>query len=272
MQAPLRVKIEVQPEGVVIDFAGSAGVHPANLNVNPAIVNSVIMYSLRLLLNDPIPLNEGLLEGVQVHIPEGSMLNPDFRQPPEKCPAVVGGNTEISQRLTDLMLKAFGVVACSHGSMNNLLFGNDRFGYYETIGGGSGAGPGFAGADAVHQHMTNTRITDPEIMEFRYPVRLEIFRVRSGSGGAGKWPGGNGIYRQIRFKEAVELSVLTQHRKVAPYGAEGGGEGAVGRQYILRADGSRQELQGIDGADMAAGDAVVMETPGGGGYGMPDKE
>ncbi|WP_017732473.1 hydantoinase B/oxoprolinase family protein [Nafulsella turpanensis] len=270
--SPLKVAINIQPEGVEIDFAGSADVHPANLNVNPAIVNSVIMYSLRLLLDKEIPLNEGLMEGVQVNIPAGSMLNPDFQQPAEKCPAVVGGNTEISQRLTDLMLKAFGVSACSHGSMNNLLFGNEHFGYYETIGGGSGAGPGFKGADSVHQHMTNTRITDPEILEFRYPVQLEAFKIRKGSGGKGKWAGGNGIYRQIRFKEAVQLSVLTQHRQVAPYGADGGGEGAVGRQYILRANGSCEELQGIDGADMAAGDAVVMETPGGGGYGLPEKK
>lgn len=268
--SPLKVKMEIGPEGVDIDFSGSAPVHPGNLNVNPAIVNSVLMYSLRLLLDEPIPLNEGLLEGVNFNIPPGSMLNPDFNQPAEKCPAVVGGNTEISQRLTDLMLKAFGVVACSNGSMNNLLFGNERFGYYETIGGGSGAGPGYAGADAVHQHMTNTRITDPEIMEFRYPVQLETFRIRGGSGGAGKWSGGNGIYRHIRFKEAVKLSVLTQHRKVAPYGAEGGAAGAVGRQYVLRANGSREELPGIGGADMAAGDAIVMETPGGGGYGKPD--
>lgn len=266
----LKVEMEIGPEGVNIDFSGSAPVHPGNLNVNPAIVNSVLMYSLRLLLDEPIPLNEGLLEGVRVHIPSGSMLNPDFNQPAEKCPAVVGGNTEISQRLTDLMLKAFGVGACSHGSMNNLLFGNERFGYYETIGGGSGAGPGFAGADAVHQHMTNTRITDPEIMEFRYPVRLEAFRIRSGSGGAGRWPGGNGIFRHIRFKEAVKLSVLTQHRKVAPYGAEGGEAGAVGRQYIIRSDGRREELPGIGGAEMAAGDAIIMETPGGGGYGKPE--
>ncbi len=269
--SPLKVRIAIKAEGVKIDFDGSAAVHPANLNVNPAIVNSVIMYSLRLLLNEPIPLNEGLLEGVQVHIPQGSMLNPDFRQPAHNCPAVVGGNTEISQRLTDLMLKAFGVAACSHGSMNNLLFGNDRFGYYETIGGGSGAGPDFAGADAVHQHMTNTRITDPEIMEFRYPVHLEAFRIRTGSGGVGQWPGGNGIYRHIRFKGTVKLSVLTQHRKVAPYGAAGGKEGATGKQYILRANGHREELQGIDGAEMAPGDSVIIETPGGGGYGAPDK-
>ena len=270
--SPLKVAIQVQSEGVEIDFAGSAEVHPANLNVNPAIVNSVIMYSLRLLLDKDIPLNEGLMEGVQVKIPAGSMLNPDFKQPAEKCPAVVGGNTEISQRLTDLMLKAFGMVACSHGSMNNLLFGNEHFGYYETIGGGSGAGPGFNGADAVHQHMTNTRITDPEIMELRYPVQLEAFQIRQGSGGQGSWKGGNGICRKIRFKEAVKLSVLTQHRKTAPYGANGGGEGAVGRQYVIRADGSFEVLQGTDGTDMAAGDTVVMETPGGGGWGKHGKK
>jgi 5-oxoprolinase (ATP-hydrolysing) len=162
------------------------------------------------------------------------------------------------------------VAACSQGSMNNLLFGNEHFGYYETIGGGSGAGPGFHGADAVHQHMTNTRITDPEIMEFRYPVQLEEFSVRQGSGGKGKWHGGNGIFRKIRFKEPVKLSVLTQHRSVAPYGAEGGAPGMAGRQYILRKDGSREALQSIDGAEMAAGDAIVMETPGGGGFGKAE--
>lgn len=267
--SPLKLKIENKPEGMLLDFEGSAGVHPGNLNVNPAIVNSVVMYGLRLLIEEPIPLNEGLLEGVTIKLPEG-MLNPDFKQPAEACPAVVGGNTEISQRLVDLLLKAFGVAACSQGSMNNLLFGNPSFGYYETIGGGSGAGPGFDGADGVHQHMTNTRITDPEIMEFRYPVKLEEFKVRENSGGKGKWNGGNGIHRRIKFLEGVKLSVLTQHRKVAPYGAEGGENGASGRQYIIRAGGETASLEPIDGAEVEAGDKIVMETPGGGGFGKKD--
>jgi 5-oxoprolinase (ATP-hydrolysing) len=154
--------------------------------------------------------------------------------------------------------------------MNNLLFGNDHFGYYETIGGGSGAGPGFHGADAVHQHMTNTRITDPEVLEFRYPVRLDTFSIRRGSGGKGRWPGGDGIFRQITFLEKVSLTLLTQHRRIPPYGLAGGLPGREGRQYILQKDNSILTLQGIDQAELEPGDAVVIETPGGGGYGSPD--
>ncbi len=264
--ACIRVAIAIQGAQAHLDFTGTSPVHPGNLNANPAIVNSAILYVLRLLLAEDLPLNEGLMETVELTLPL-SMLNPLFPKDPTNCPAVVGGNTETSQRLVDTLLKALGVSACSQGTMNNLLFGNETFGYYETIGGGTGAGPGFHGAHAVHQHMTNTRITDPEILELRYPVRLERFAIRRGSGGMGKWNGGDGIIRELRFLEPVSLTVLTQHREVAPYGLEGGGPGKKGRQSILKADGYEIALKGIDEAELAVGDMIVMETPGGGGWG-----
>lgn len=262
----LRVAIRHRNQALKINFSGSAGVHPGNLNANPAIVNSAVLYVLRLLLKENIPLNEGIMRAVKLIIPEG-MLRPYFPADAAQCPAVVGGNIETSQRLVDTLIKALGLAACSQGTMNNLLFGNDEFGYYETICGGVGAGPGFHGADAVHQHMTNTRITDPEILEFRYPVRLERFEIRSGSGGTGKWNGGNGVVREIQFLKRVSLTVLSQHRRVAPYGLVGGKPGQTGQQYIIRRDGSQQILAGIEGASMEAGDRIVILTPGGGGYG-----
>jgi 5-oxoprolinase (ATP-hydrolysing) len=194
-------------------------------------------------------------------------LNPTFPDDIFQCPAVVGGNTETSQRLVDTLLKALGLAACSQGTMNNLLFGNEHFGYYETICGGTGAGEGFNGCDAVHQHMTNTRITDAEVLELRYPVRLERFEVRENTGGKGKWKGGNGIVRELTFLEKVSLSVLTQHRKIAPYGLEGGGSGQVGKQYIIRKSGEIEALNGLDKREMETGDRVVIETPSGGGFG-----
>jgi 5-oxoprolinase (ATP-hydrolysing) len=180
---------------------------------------------------------------------------------------VVGGNVETSQRLVDTLLKALGLAACSQGTMNNVLFGNPRFGYYETVCGGAGAGPGFDGADAVHTHMTNTRITDPEVLEHRYPVRLERFEIRKGSGGGGRRPGGDGVVRELTFLEPVSLSLLTQHRVEAPYGAAGGQPGKPGRQRIIRADGEEIELKSVDGCEAEAGDRLILETPGGGGWG-----
>ncbi len=224
---PLKVKIRRYESGYLIDFTGSGAVHPGNLNANPAIVHSVVMYVLRLLLKDDIPLNDGMLSPIRIKLPEG-LLNPPFPDDPNKCPALVGGNVEISQRLTDTLLKALKLQAASQGTMNNLLFGNESFGYYETICGGCGAGPGFAGADAVHHHMTNTRITDPEIMEHRYPVRLLRFEIRKDSGGKGKYNGGDGIIREILFLEKMELSLLMQRRKSGPYGMEGGKAGHIG--------------------------------------------
>ncbi|WKN43882.1 hydantoinase B/oxoprolinase family protein [Tunicatimonas pelagia] len=265
----LKVQITAEQEDhLTIDFTGSAPTHPHNFNATPAIVYSAVMYVLRLLLDEDVPLNEGLLEPVKIVLPEDSILNPTFTDEPSQCPAVVGGNTETSQRLVDTLLKALGLAASSQGTMNNVLFGNEQFGYYETIGGGSGAGNGFAGANAVHQHMTNTRITDPEVLEFRYPVRLDEFSVRPQSGGVGKWSGGNGIIRKFTFLAPLSLTVLTQHRNTAPYGMAGGQSGKVGRQWIIRKDGSEEILMNVDEAEMQAGDQFIIHTPGGGGYGM----
>lgn len=263
----LSVACRVDGSSLKIDFTGTSGVHPGNLNANPAIVNSVLIYVLRLLVDEPLPLNDGLLEPVSIMLPE-SMLNPPFPDDPAACPAVVGGNIESSQRLVDTLLKAFGLAACSQGTMNNILFGNDRFGYYETVAGGTGAGEGFHGADGVHHHMTNTRATDPEILEHRFPVRLNRYEIRKGSGGSGMWHGGDGLRREMTFLEPLTLSVLTQHRVVPPYGLAGGEPGACGRQWIRRTDGTETTLNWRDGAEMQPGDRFVLETPGGGGYGL----
>ncbi|HRI79026.1 MAG TPA: hydantoinase B/oxoprolinase family protein, partial [Cyclobacteriaceae bacterium] len=247
-----------------IDFSGSSGIHPGNLNATPAIVQSVVLYVLRIWVNHPLPMNEGLMEPVEIILPEG-LLNPNFRI--KNPPAVVGGNTEVSQRLTDTMLKALGLAACSQGTMNNFLFGNEKFGYYETICGGTGAVKGNHGTDAVHQHMTNTRITDPEILEHRYPVRLERFEIRKKSGGKGKWNGGDGVVREIFFRENLEVNLLTQHRKEKPYGIQGGGEGKTGEQVLIRRNGVAKKLKGMDSAKVQAGDRLIISTPGGGACG-----
>jgi 5-oxoprolinase (ATP-hydrolysing) len=267
---PLAVAIDISAAGAHFDFGGSGAVHPGNLNMTPAIVRSAVLYVLRLLAGDdgyPLPLNEGLLRDVRLTIPPGTLLDPDFSVAPEHAPAVVGGNVETSQRLVDTLLKALRLAACSQGTMNNTLFGNDRFGYYETVCGGCGAGPGFDGASAVHSHMTNTRITDPEVLELRYPVRLERFAIRQGSGGAGRWRGGDGVVRELTFLEPVSLSIVAQHRRERPYGVDGGGSGASGRQRVVRANGEVVELAAVDGCEVESGDRWILETPGGGGWG-----
>jgi 5-oxoprolinase (ATP-hydrolysing) len=261
--SPLSVKFTIKRDGRLgIDFSGSASVHAGNLNATKAIVQSVILYVLRLWVNQPIAMNEGLMSPVDIKLPLG-LLNPDFNG--ETLPAVVGGNTEISQRLTDTLLKALGLVACSQGTMNNFLFGNQRFGFYETICGGTGAGPGFDGTDSIHSHMTNTRITDPEILELRYPVRLERFEIRKNSGGEGKWQGGNGVVREITFKEKVEVNILSQHRIEKPYGLRGGSSGKAGKQKLINQKKIIQ-LKGMDSVVAEKGDRIIIETPGGGGY------
>ena len=262
----LKVTITKKKQILRIDFKGSAPVHAGNLNATKAIVNSVVLYVLRLLTDEQVPLNEGLLQHIKLVIPTG-MLNPSFSNNNNRSPAVASGNTEISQRLTDTLLKAFNLAACSQGTMNNLLFGNETFAYYETICGGVGAGPGFNGADAVHQHMTNTRITDPEILEFRYPVRLDKFEIRKGSGGSGQWSGGNGIIRQFYFKALLEVNILSQHRLAAPYGMKGGQPGKRGEQFIVRSNKKKVKLKGVDGLQVNPGDRFVIKTPGGGGWG-----
>ena len=267
----LQVTITVEGDRCVIDFTGTDAVHPGNLNATEAIVNGVVVYVLRLLVDEPVPLNDGLFDPVRILLPE-CLLNPSFPEDPARCPAIVGGNVEVSQRLTDTLLKPFGILACSQGTMNNVLFGDNTFSYYETICGGCGAGPGFNGASAVHHHMTNTRITDPEVMEYHYPVRLERFEIRAGSGGKGHFTGGDGVIREIRFLKNLRLSLLTQHRNVAPYGLEGGKPGEKGLQMILHGDGSKTVLKSVDGTEVKAGDRLVIETPGGGGYGIMNKK
>jgi len=254
----------------VIDFAGSGPVHPGNLNAPPAVVRSAVLYALRLLVAEPLPLNEGFFRPVEIRVPEG-LLDPPFPDDPARAPAVVGGNVETSQRVVDTLLKAFGLAACSQGTMNNVVFGDGRFGYYETVCGGAGAGPGWDGASAVHTHMTNTRITDPEVLEHRYPVRLERFAIRCGSGGAGRHEGGDGAVRELTFLAPMSLSLLTQHRVEKPYGMEGGEPGAPGRQRLLRASGEELDLPSIAAAEVEPGDRLILETPGGGGWGAPEE-
>jgi 5-oxoprolinase (ATP-hydrolysing) len=263
----LQVKVALENGNCTIDFTGSSATHKGNLNANDAIVNSVVMYVLRVILQEKVPLNDGLLQNIKLVIPSASILNPNFSEDITLCPAVVGGNVELSQRLTDTLFKAFGIMACSQGTMNNLLFGNQNFGYYETICGGSGAGNGFDGASAVHTHMTNTRITDPEIFELRYPAKLRRFEIRKNSGGNGHFKGGDGIVREIVFEENVEVSILTQHRNVAPYGMNEGEGGAKGEQFVIKSTGEIIHLSHSEGISLQKGDRIVVKTPGGGGFG-----
>ena len=248
-----------------IDFTGTApAVHPGNLNASPAIVRSAVLYVLRLYLQVDIPLNEGILTDFQITLPE-CFLNPRFTEDPATCPAVVGGNVETSQRLVDTLLKALGIQACSQGTMNNFIFGDASFGYYETIAGGSGAGPGYDGTDAIHTHMTNTAITDPEILESRYPVKLHRFSIRENSGGAGTYKGGDGVIREVEFLAPLTVSLLTQHRKTAPYGLNGASPGAPGKQTLIRTNGETIELPPSTKFEAIPGDRLTIETPGGGG-------
>lgn len=264
----IRVAVRRAADGLLrLDFAGTSPVHEGNLNATEAIVSSVVLYVLRLFLQEDLPLNEGILEPVRIDCPRGTLLSPVFTGDALRDPAVVGGNVEVSQRLVDALVRALNLQAGSQGTMNNLLFGNERFGYYETIAGGAGAGPGYAGASALHTHMTNTAITDAEIIERRYPVRLREFSIRRGSGGSGLWPGGDGVVREFEFLEPLTVSVLTQHRASGPMGGEGGGAGSPGRQTLVHPDGSAVLLPASASVEVAPGDRLRMETPGGGGWG-----
>ncbi|MGI9244430.1 MAG: hydantoinase B/oxoprolinase family protein, partial [Verrucomicrobiales bacterium] len=262
-----KICVSMQPGH--IDFSGTTPpVHPANLNASPAIVRSAVLYALRLYLQVDIPLNEGILTDLEISLPE-CFLNPCFTEDPNSCPAVVGGNVETSQRLVDTLLKALGIQACSQGTMNNFIFGDDTFGYYETIAGGSGAGPGYAGTDAIHTHMTNTAITDPEILESRYPVKLHRFSIRENSGGNGTYTGGNGVIREIEFLAPLSVSLLTQHRNSAPYGLHGGSPGAPGKQTRTKTSGEIIGLPPSTKFEAEPGDRLTIETPGGGGANTP---
>ena len=265
--APLAVRIAIFDGRAHVSFAGSAGVRDDNLNATPAIVSSAVLYVFRCLLDEDIPLNDGVREQLTIDLPE-CFLAPRFDENPERSPAVAGGNVETSQRIVDALLGALGVAAASQGTMNNFLFGNARFGYYETIGGGSGATPSRDGADAVHTHMTNTRITDVEVLEQRYPVRVWQFGIRRGSGGRGAKRGGDGIVREVELLEEVDVSLVTQRRLVAPWGAAGGEPGARARNLRRRAEDSEwEELGPLASWTAAPGDRVRIETPGGGAWG-----
>ncbi len=259
----VKVSIDRAARSAVIDFSGTSAAAENNLNAPRAVCQAAVMYVFRTLVHADIPLNAGCRQPLQIIIPEGCMLNPRYPA------AVVGGNVETSQCVTDALYGALGVLAGSQGTMNNLSFGNDRYQYYETIGGGAGAGPGFAGASAVQTHMTNTRITDTEVLESRYPVLVREFAVRRGSGGNGAWRGGDGVTRRIEFRAPMHAAVLSGHRKVAPFGIEGGEPGDIGHNTVERRDGAVETFGGTLVTDMEAGDILSIMTPGGGGAGTP---
>ena len=256
------VSVDKATRSAMVDFTGTGSQHEGNFNSPPAVTRAVVLYVFRCLVGDDIPLNDGCLKPLTLVIPPGTFLSPN------PGAAVVAGNTEVSQATCNALFGALGVIACSQATMNNFLFGDATRQYYETICGGTGAGHGFDGTSAIQTHMTNTRMTDPEILELRYPVRQETFAIRHGSGGAGKWQGGNGAIRRIRFLEPMTAVIVSSRRVVAPFGLEGGADGAPGRQWVERADGSRQTLIGTDQAELSQGDVFVIETPGGGGYGV----
>ena len=257
----LRLTIDRRDGSAVFDFTGTGTELWGNLNAPRAVTHSAILYSLRCLIDQEIPLNQGCLNPIKVIIEEGSLLAPSENA------AVVGGNVLTSQRITDVTLKAFRACAASQGCMNNFTFGNDNFGYYETIGGGAGAGPGWHGQSGVHTHMTNTRITDPEILERRYPVMLREFSIRNNSGGSGIYSGGNGLVREVEFLESLNVAILSERRVHQPYGLNGGEPGRCGLTLFFRSDGSRLHLGGKNEISAEPGDSIRIETPGGGGYG-----
>ena len=257
------VRVDAGARSAEVDFTGTEAQLPGNFNAPSSVAMAAVLYVFRTLVADEIPLNSGCLKPLRVIIPPGSMLAPAYPA------AVAAGNVETSQAITGALYAALGIMAEGSGTMNNVTIGNDRHQYYETVASGSGAGDGFAGTDVVQTHMTNSRLTDPEVLEWRYPVRLDRYTVRPGSGGAGRWPGGCGGRRELRFLEPMTVTTLSSHRRVPPYGMAGGSPGGLGRHWIARADGSVTAMQGCDSVPVDAGDVFVLETPGGGGYGPP---
>jgi 5-oxoprolinase (ATP-hydrolysing) len=257
----VRVSVHRATRSATIDFTGTSPQLGTNFNAPSSVATAAVLYVFRTLVADDIPLNDGCLRPLRIVIPDGSMLAPVYPA------AVVAGNVETSQAIVGALYAALGVQAEGAGTMNNVTFGNARHQYYETVASGSGAGAGFPGADAVQTHMTNSRLTDPEVLESRFPVLVDSFSIRTGSGGAGRWRGGDGALRRIRFLEAMTVSTLSGHRRVAPYGLDGGAPGALGRNRVLRSDGTVVEIAGCDSVEVDAGDVLAIETPGGGGYG-----
>jgi 5-oxoprolinase (ATP-hydrolysing) len=255
------IAIDKNARKASIDFTGTSEQQPTNFNAPSAVCKAAVLYVFRTLVDDDIPMNDGCLKPLDIVIPDGSMLAPRYPA------AVVAGNVETSQAITDTLYGALGVLAASQGTMNNFTFGNDRYQYYETIAGGAGAGPDFDGASVVQTHMTNSRLTDPEVLEWRFPVRLESFAIRRQSGGAGAHRGGDGAERRVRFLEPMTAVMLANHRRVAPFGVAGGRAAAVGRNWVERVDGTREEFGATFAVEMGEGDVFVIQTPGGGGFG-----
>ena len=257
----VRVTIDRAARRATVDFTGTSDQLPGNFNAPLSVARAALLYVVRTLVDEAVPMNDGCLKPMTLVVPEGSLLRPLYPA------AVVAGNVETSQVVTDALFGALGVMAGAQGTMNNFTFGNARHQYYETISGGSGAGPDFDGADVVQTHMTNSRLTDPEILESRFPVLLEEFSIRAGSGGAGAHHGGNGGLRRIRFLEDMTAGILANRRSVPPFGLEGGAPGGLGRNWVERGDGRVEMLGATGSAQMAPGDVFVIETPGGGGFG-----
>ena len=262
--AKIQVKITIdrQNHHATIDFTGTSEQLTSNFNAPLAVTQAAVLYVFRTLVDDNIPLNAGCLKPIEIIVPDGCMLNPTYPA------AVVAGNVETSQKIVDALYGALGVMAASQGTMNNFTFGNSKYQYYETICGGAGAGANFHGTDGIHTHMTNSLITDPEVLESRYPVMLESFSLRLDSGGKGKYSGGNGVIRKVRFLESMTAGILSSNRTISPFGLQGGKAGKVGKNYIERKNKTIEQLDSTATVEMQPGDRFAIETPGGGGYGL----
>ena len=259
----VRITVDKHKREATVDFTGTSPQQPTNFNAPAPVTRAAVLYVFRVMVDDDIPMNAGCLRPINIVVPPHSMLSPEYPA------AVVAGNVETSQAVTNCLFGALGALAAAQGTMNNLNFGNAKYQYYETICSGSPAGPGFPGTDAVHTHMTNTRLTDPEVLEFRYPVVLEDFHIRTGSGGKGQWNAGDGIRRTIRFLEKMQCTILSGHRRVRPFGLAGGEAGQIGENWARRQDGRMEALAGCDETVIDAGEAVIIQTPTAGGYGKP---
>ena len=259
----VRIAVDKKKREATVDFTGTSAQQPTNFNAPEPVTRAAVLYVFRVMVDDEIPMNAGCLRPIRIIIPKKSLLSPEFPA------AVVAGNVETSQEVTNCLFGALDAMAAAQGTMNNLNFGNARYQYYETICSGSPAGPGFPGTDAVHTHMTNTRLTDPEVLEFRYPVLLEDFHIRNDFGGRGRWKAGDGIRRTIRFLEKMECTILSGHRRVPPFGLAGGENGQVGKNTVRRKDSRIEELKGCDATVLDAGEAIIILTPTAGGYGKP---
>jgi 5-oxoprolinase (ATP-hydrolysing) len=259
----IKVKITVDKakREATVDFTGTSPQQPTNFNAPEPVTRAAVLYVFRVMVDDDIPMNAGCLQPINIIIPERSLLSPEYPA------AVVAGNVETSQAVTNCLFGALAALAAAQGTMNNLNFGNSKYQYYETICSGSPAGPGFPGTDAVHTHMTNTRLTDPEILEARYPVVLEDFHIRKGSGGRGKWSAGDGIKRTIRFLDKMDCTILSGHRRVRPFGLAGGESGQIGENCVRRRDGRIERLDGCAATVLEPGEAIIIQPPTAGGYG-----